>query len=56
MNVKLLMVSAVERLFVNPTFLAALVVPTVCATKVNEAGETVAWAMPVPVSDEVSVL
>src|SRR6266852_657936 len=48
-----LIVSVVGRLFVSVTFLAALVVPTVCAANVSEVGDTVACATPLPVSATV---
>jgi hypothetical protein len=46
----MLIVNAVERLLVSVTFLAVLVVPTVCAVNVKEVGETFACTMPVPVN------
>src|ERR1700680_1863216 len=41
-NVMLMPISGVGRLLVRVTFLAALVVPTFCAAKVSEVGETAA--------------
>jgi hypothetical protein len=51
----MVMESAVVRLFLSVTDFAALLVRTVCFENVNEVGLTVAWATPVPLSEEVSV-
>lgn len=52
-NVMLLIAKAVDKLLVNVTFFGALLVPTFCAAKVNEAEETTACETPVPDSDAV---